>query len=167
MANIAKKVNGSMFEPLTLDRLFRDEVFSGARLPTLVDMRRAFEPIFESGIFPELRAKFVASPLMNVYEKEGTFFVECALPGIKKDDVTIDVAGNLLTISVQAPEIKEDIDKVHYHRRELYRHSISGSVEFPEEIDADRVTAKLVDGVLKLTLIPVTPVKHKAVTIAD
>jgi HSP20 family protein len=74
-----------------------------------------------------------------------------AAPGMKKEDFKIDVDGNILTISSEKEENKEDKNK-KFTRKEYSYSSFSRCFSLPEEIKQEKINAKYEDGVLKISL---------------
>ena len=79
------------------------------------------------------------------------FAVNAELPGIPKEDIEIEVDDDLLTISAEGGEEKEEKEE-DYLVRERSSYSTSRSLRIPEEILQDKVKATMKDGVLHLTL---------------
>jgi len=73
------------------------------------------------------------------------------VPGMKKDDFKIDIDSNMLTVSSQKEENKEEKDK-QFTRREYMYSSFSRSFTLPDEVNKEGIGAKYEDGVLKLSL---------------
>lgn len=90
-------------------------------------------------------------PAVNITEHDGEYKVSLAAPGMKKDDFKIDVDGNLLTISSEKEEKKEEKDK-KFTRKEYNYSSFSRSFTLPDEIIKDKIEAKYEDGVLNISL---------------
>lgn len=77
---------------------------------------------------------------------EGTYVLRAEMPGIDPDkDVQIDIAGDVLTISGERQEEKQD-----RHRHEFHYGAFSRSVHLPPNARVDDVTAAYTDGVLEL-----------------
>jgi HSP20 family protein len=91
------------------------------------------------------------APAMDVRETDEAYIVEADVPGMKKDDVHIEVADNVLTIKGERKDEKEEKDK-NYHRVERLFGSFARSVALPAGIDAGKVSAKFDNGVLTVTL---------------
>jgi HSP20 family protein len=123
-------------------------------------MRRWMDSFVDFPALPEF-AEF--EPAVNVYEKDGVYTVECAVPGYKKDDISVEARGDEVTIS--GSYSRESEHKNHYHRKELRQGSFTRVVELPEEIDPEHVDAKLENGMLKIALRPTHPVKAKSIPI--
>lgn len=92
-----------------------------------------------------------SKPAINLKEQDGTYYLECALPGYKKDDVSVELTGDTVSISGSYKEEKRD-EQAHYHRRELRQGSFARTIELPDEIDVDKAGATFENGMLRLTL---------------
>jgi HSP20 family protein len=90
-------------------------------------------------------------PAVNITENKDSYNVSLAAPGLKKDDFNIAVDGNMLTISSEKEENKEETDK-KFTRKEYSYSSFSRSFTLPEEINKEHIEAKYEDGVLNISL---------------
>jgi HSP20 family protein len=95
--------------------------------------------------------RVIQVPAVNITEQNGNYLVSLAAPGLKKDDFSIDLDGNMLTISCQKEESKEEKDK-KFTRKEFNYSSFSRSFSLPEEVNMEKIDALYEDGVLKITL---------------
>lgn len=127
-------------------------------------MRQMMDSLFESSMFPEFRTEL--EPAINLYEKEGIYTLECAVPGYKKDDITVEARGDQVMISGSYSQEKSD-EKNHYHRREIRQGSFTRTLSLPQEVDPDQVTAKLENGMLKITLHPTKAIKSKTIPVTS
>jgi HSP20 family protein len=119
------------------------------RFPSVFDdFFKPWNEWFDSGLSPVRTLKL---PAVNITEEKDHYQVSLAAPGMKKDDFKIDLDGNMLTISSEKEEQKEDKDK-KFTRREYSYSSFSRSFTLPEEINQDKIEASYQDGVLNLTL---------------
>jgi HSP20 family protein len=109
-------------------------------------MRRLLEQSF-GGLPVLLREAAAWSPPVDIEEEDDAFVIEAEVPGVKKDDVKIDLVGRELTIS---GEIKERERKGILRRQTRRVGSFEYRVILPDEVDGDGVKAKLKDGVLSL-----------------
>ena len=88
---------------------------------------------------------------VNVKETDNAFELDVVAPGFEKSDFTINLDQNLLTISAeQKTEEKKETDK--QIRKEFSYHSFKRSFTVDEKIDATKIDAFYVNGVLKLNL---------------
>lgn len=90
-------------------------------------------------------------PAVNITEHPNEYLLSLAAPGMKKEDFKIDVDGNILTISSEKEENKEDKNK-KFTRKEYSYSSFSRCFSLPEEIKQEKINAKYEDGVLKISL---------------
>ena len=90
-------------------------------------------------------------PSVNISEHKDEFRVSLAAPGLKKDDFNIDVDGNMLTISSEKEENKEEKEK-KFTRREYNFSSVSRSFTLPDDINREKIEARYEDGVLHISL---------------
>lgn len=90
-------------------------------------------------------------PAVNITENKEEFLVAMAAPGMKKEDFNINLDGNLLTISTEKEESREEKEK-KFTRREYSYSTFSRSFTLPDEVAKDKIEAKYEDGVLKVSL---------------
>lgn len=87
---------------------------------------------------------------VELSDKETEYDIRAELPGVKKEDLDIDVEKNYITIRAKKEEEKEENNK-SYKKSEFRYGEFSRSVYLPQEIDIDRTEAKLEHGVLRIT----------------
>lgn len=97
------------------------------------------------------RSFFSKTPSVNISEKDNGFEVELATPGLKKEDFSISIEKDILTISAEKKEEKEVEDK-KYSKREFNYTSFSRSFTLPENIDEESIDAKYENGILSISL---------------
>ena len=93
-------------------------------------------------------------PAVNVKETETDFKIEVAAPGLKKEDIKVEMENGVLSISAENKIEKEESDKNgRYTRREFSYSSFKRSFSVDEKtVDAEKIDAKYENGVLNLTL---------------
>ena len=89
---------------------------------------------------------------MDVKDRNGAFEVEAEIPGVKKEDIHVDLDGNVLSLhaEVKQEDRKEEAGQVV--RSERYYGSVSRSIQLPADVDDKAAKARYENGVLKLTL---------------
>lgn len=103
-------------------------------------------------------------PATDVYTKDNNLVVEAHLPNFEQDDINIQVDNGALVISAERHEKEED-KKKNYIVRESSS-SFYRRIALPDRADADKVSAQLDDGVLKV-VVPLTPLPEpKKIAIA-
>jgi HSP20 family protein len=100
------------------------------------------------------------NPRIDVVKKEGEIVLRADLPGVKPDEINIEVEDGVLTVSGEHEEKTEE-KKEHYLRRERRYGSFSRSMTLPEGVNADEIEAATTDGVLELRL-PIRGPREKA-----
>jgi HSP20 family protein len=111
------------------------------------EMNRLLSTFF--GETPSTRSAGSRSAAANVWEKDDGWLIEMELPGVAPEHLDISVMGDELSISAERPETEEE--GVTYYRHERPR-SFSRTLQLPTAVDAERVEAALVHGVLTVTL---------------
>ena len=115
-----------------LDRMF-DEPWSFFQLPV---------PIMEGAAW---------TPRVDVITKDNTLVTRVDLPGMKKEDVSVEVADGMLTLSGERKkEIKEEKDNYYREEREYGR--FCRTVPLPKGVKADDVKATFANGVLEVAI---------------
>lgn len=109
-------------------------------------MRRMLEQTFAGfGWSPQLREVAGWSPLVDIEETDDAYLVEAELPGVERKDVYVELVGHELAIS---GEIKERERKGTLRRRARRTGRFEYRVSLPDQVDAEKIDAKLADGVL-------------------
>jgi HSP20 family protein len=93
----------------------------------------------------------VNTPAVNILDEKDDFRIEVAAPGLKKDDFKIDLNNNVLTISSERTDERED-KKERYMRREFSYSSFKRSFTLPDTAQVDKISANHKDGILQITI---------------
>jgi HSP20 family protein len=104
------------------------------------------------------------TPAIDVVRDNGNLVVRADIPGIKPEEVKIEVEDDILTVSGEHEERKEEKDK-HYVRRERRYGSFSRSIALPAGADTKTIKAKTHDGVVEVTIPLPKEAKKETVTI--
>ena len=92
-----------------------------------------------------------AAPAVNIKDTEKSFELELAVPGVKKDDFTIEVDHDVLTISSEVTRENEESQE-QYTRREFSYAAFKRAFTLPETVDSTKIDARYENGILTLTL---------------
>jgi HSP20 family protein len=103
-------------------------------------------------------------PAVDMYQTDNEVVVKAALPGIKADEVQINVTGELLTIKGETKQEEEKKEKA-YHIREQRWGAFERSIALPTQVVADKAKAEFENGVLTVTLPKAEEVKPKTISI--
>ena len=94
------------------------------------------------------------APAINVLENENNYEIEVAAPGMKKEDfkVHIDENGNLAIEMEKKMEDKEEKKHGHYLRREFSYSKFQQTMVLPDDVEKDKISAKVENGVLNVII---------------
>ena len=122
-------------------------------------LRRPFS-MLRSSMWPktELEEFETVMPHVDILEEGKELVMRADLPGMKKEDVDINLTENVLTVSGQKKK-EEKVEKGNYFRYERSHGSFFRRFELPYGIDTEKIKATLEDGVLEIRL----PRTHEAV----
>jgi HSP20 family protein len=91
------------------------------------------------------------TPRVDVTEDNNNLYVHAEVPGVEKNDIKINIVGDVLTISGEKKSEQKDEGK-NYYRIERNYGSFSRSFTLPSEVVTDKIAAEYKDGVLNITL---------------
>lgn len=90
-------------------------------------------------------------PSVDLSETDNAVEVRMDLPGVKAENIDIQIHGNLLTVKAERHEEKEKKDRT-FHRVERHTGSVSRTITLPTQVNEGEVAAEYHDGVLAITL---------------
>lgn len=90
-------------------------------------------------------------PPLNIYEETDRMVVTAEIPGVKPEDLDISLEGDTLSIQGKRDSRQDDFT-ISYHRREIESGSFSRALALPVKVDVERISAKLTNGILTVTL---------------
>mgnify|MGYP002626257993 CR=1 FL=1 len=102
--------------------------------------------------------------LLNLYESGDAYYVKAELPGVKPDDIQIEVTGELLKVSGERKGI-ENVDDEHFRRQERWVGRWSRELTFPKRVNADDVTADMAHGLLTVRVAKAESEKPRRITV--
>ena len=111
----------------------------------------AFEDFFNTDMMPRVNT---TAPAVNVKENEKAYIMDIAAPGLKKEfcRICLDKDGNLVVNIENKMEHKQEEKKEHYLRREFSYGNYEQAYALPDDVDHDKISAKVEDGILTVTL---------------
>ena len=110
-----------------------------------------FKPLDSWLNYSGVMGKMTTVPAVNIVEGPTDFKVSLAVPGLTKEDFKIDVEDEMITISAEKEENKEQNEE-QYTRREYNFSSFTRSFSLPPNVKQDAIEAKYENGVLNLVL---------------
>jgi len=132
----------------------------------MMTLREAMDHLFDDAFTRPFRLSnsFGSVPSVDMYQTDNEIVVKAAIPGVKTDDVQINVTGELLTIKGEVKE-KEEVKEKAYHLREQRWGTFERSIALPTEVIADKAKAEFENGVLTITLPKAEEVRPKSINI--
>jgi len=122
-----------------------------------------WDDFFNDGFFRQLNSTTNkgSNPAVNVSEEEKSFTIEVAAPGVNRNDFKLEIEDDVLTISTEHKESKEE-EKQNYLRREFNYKAFKRSFQLPETVDQEQIKATHEAGILMLVLPKKEEVVQKA-----
>jgi HSP20 family protein len=135
----------------------------------LMDMRRNWDRLFDERLFDDnffapISQNGHTAPLVDLYQTDQDVHVKAVLPGVKPEDVDIQVSGDTLTIRAETKH-EEEKKEATYHLREQRYASYARSILLPAAVQADKAKAEVKDGILHLTLPKAEAAKAKVIKV--
>ena len=123
---------------------YKTPTYAPAAYPSLLDeMDRLFEAAFPNGGF-DWKGQFP----VDLYKDTDAFVVRAELPGFRKEDLTIDLADGVLTIT----GTQKAVTKTETETEPAPERRVTRAVKLPENVDVEKITAAYENGVLTVTL---------------
>ena len=103
--------------------------------------------------FPNIEESPISgfTPVVNTREGEFAYHIEVDLPGVKKDDISIDISDGILTISGERSH-KEEVKEEDYYKLESSYGKFQRSFTLPDGVDAENISAASDNGVLEVVV---------------
>jgi HSP20 family protein len=146
-------------------------------MPRAQDMERWFDRMIEEfwrrpfpGLlrperwWPAEAGMMMRTPAVDVYEEKDDVVIKAEIPGLSKEDISVQVTNSTLTIKgdkKREQEVKED----DYYRCERSFGSFTRAVALPCEVKADQVKASFKNGVIEIRMPKTEEAKKKAITV--
>lgn len=122
-------------------------------------VRNLFRPV-------TVNSRDVVAPIrMDVSEQENAYIVHAEMPGVKKDDIKIEIDGNQVSINAESKSEKDVKEGERVIRSERYYGKISRSFSLANEVDENAASAKFENGVLELALPKKAVTKAKLISV--
>ena len=103
-------------------------------------------------IFNESFKSSVWSPAVDVVETKEDYRVKADLPGLKKEEIDISLNENILTIKGERKDLSEVVENSLFSKREISYGQYQKQISLGIDVDAEKIKASYVDGVLELVI---------------
>ena len=128
-------------------------------------INRMFDDFFPDGILEGIRGmEGTWNPVVDIYDTNDSTVIKADLPGIKKEDIAINIEGNVLSLSGER-NVDEEVKKENFYRRERAWGMFKREFTLPSTVDHDKIKADFKDGVLKIEIPKPEEKKPKAITV--
>jgi HSP20 family protein len=136
------------------------------RMPTIWremdQLQREMNRLMESPFRPR-RYFPVSFPAINILTSEDGQIVTAELPGMKAEDIEINVSADTLVLSGE--RTLDQAEDVQYHRQERSHGKFSRSIQLPFMIDPGKVEAVFKDGILEISMVRAEADKPKKIAV--
>ena len=142
---------------------------SARMLSPFEEMERRFEDLFrrpfsliEPSWWPRLRMPEMegVSAKVDIFEEGDNVVVKAEIPGLKKEDIEVNLTGDMITISGEKKK-EEKVEKKDYYRVERSFGSFTRSSHLPKEVQTENAKATFKDGVLEVKVPKTEEAKKK------
>jgi HSP20 family protein len=133
----------------------------------MMTLREAMDRLFDDAFTRPLSVRdgwSMASPAIDMYQTDNEVVVKASIPGIKAEEVQINVTGDILTLKGEARQ-EEDRKERSWHIREQRFGSFERSIVLPTDVKSDQAEAVFENGILTITLPKADEVKPKTINI--
>jgi HSP20 family protein len=132
----------------------------------MMTLRDAMDRLFDDAFTRPLRPNDGnwSMPTVDMYQTDNEIVVKAAIPGVKTDDVQINVTGEMLTIKGEFKE-KDEVKERAYHLREQRWGVFERTLALPTDVIADKAKAEFENGILTITLPKADEVRPKTISI--
>lgn len=125
--------------------------FSSWSTPLRSNMFGDFDQLIDSFLWPDLTNKESFTPVCDVNEAEGHYLISFDMPGVKQENINIEVVENRLTISGERHREVKNSNVSSFHSERSYG-KFQRSFNLPVTVDTDKIEANFENGVLALAI---------------
>jgi len=123
-----------------------------------------FDEFFKNSAVNEIERENVSAIALDLVDADNEYRIIANLPGVKKEDVKIDLKDNLLTLSAQT-ENKTETSNENMIRQERFVGKYQRRFTLPDNSDVENIKAKMENGVLNLTVPKRNVIEMKSITV--
>ena len=131
----------------------------------MMTLREAMDHLFDDAFTRPLSLRDGwSAPAIDMYQTDDEVVVKASLPGVKADEVQINITGEILTLKGETRQVEEKKDKA-WHMREQRWGAFERAIALPTEVVADKAKAEFENGILTIFLPKAEEVKPKIINI--
>jgi HSP20 family protein len=128
------------------------------------EMDRLFSSLWPKAAVRDAGASAAWAPAIDVYEEKDRYVVKAELPGVKREDVSLSLTDDVLTIKGERRYEKEEKQEGFLRVESAYG-GFQRVLQLPQTVKGDAVSAEFKDGILKITLPKAESVKSREIKI--
>mgnify|MGYP003970887817 FL=1 len=125
-------------------------MFLSSTLDTLLALQDALDVAQDTGYFEGATTNTGVYPPINIFEKGGDLVLVAELPGIKKEDLQLQVKGN--SVRLAGERVINYGENISYHSIERNSSKFDRTLKLPINVEADNVKAEYREGILVISL---------------
>jgi HSP20 family protein len=133
----------------------------------MMTLREAMDRLFDDAFTRPLSVRdgwSMATPAIDMYQTDNEVVVKASIPGLKAEEVQINVTGDMLTIKGEVKQEEERKDRA-WHIREHHFGSFERSIVLPTDVKSDKAEAVFENGILTVSLPKADEVKPRTINI--
>lgn len=117
----------------------------------LLEIRKTFKNLLDGEFLKEFTENADFMPQIEITEQDDKWLVSAELPGMKKEDINIELEDGYLKISGKV-ENKKEIKENNYYYSERKYGTFARTIEVPNDVKPEEIKAEYVDGILNITI---------------
>ena len=120
----------------------------------MMTLREAMDRLFDDAFTRPLSVRdgwTMVSPAIDMYQTDNEVVVKASIPGLKAEDVQINVSGDVLTLKGEVRQEEERQDKA-WHIREHRFGSFERAIALPTDVKSDKAEAMFENGILTINI---------------
>jgi HSP20 family protein len=133
----------------------------------MMTLREAMDRLFDDAFTRPLSIRdgwSMATPAIDMYQTNDDVVVRASLPGLKAEEVQINITGDILTLKSEIQQEEEQKDRA-WHIREQRFSTFERSIVLPTDVKSDKAEAVFENGILTITLPKADEVKPRTINI--
>jgi HSP20 family protein len=132
----------------------------------LISFKDRIDRLFDDAFTRPVREEGLSSwvPPVDIYETNENIVIKVELPGLNRDDFTIEIKDNLLTLKGEK-KIEKDVKEENYHRIERSYGNFQRTFSLPSNVKESDAKAKYKDGILEIVIPKVEEAKPKQIKV--
>jgi HSP20 family protein len=138
-------------------------------LNEMVSLRERLNRLFDDSFFPtdwnkDDVAMAIWSPAIDMLEKNDHLVIKAELPGIEKKDISLDLKEGVLTLKGERKH-ENEVQDGNFYRREMSYGKFQRSFRLPADVDPEKITAELENGLLTIEVPKPEQSRPKQITV--